>query len=390
MNFTYADRLTKLPPYLFVEIDRAKRKALSEGKDIIDMGIGDPDIATPQPIIDRLSEAAQEPKNHRYALDAGLPEFRKAISEWYERRFQIHLDPNTEVLPLIGSKEGIGHIPLAFINQGNRVLVPEPGYPVYQAGTWFAGGEPIYMSLLEKNNYLPDFSLLSKNDLSKAKLMFINYPNNPTGATANLSFYDEAFQFAKKNHIFVCHDAAYTEIYYGEKPHSFLEVPGAKDIGIEFHSLSKTFNMTGWRIGFAVGNAEILKGLAKVKSNLDSGIFYAIQWAGVEALRLPDQELQHLLEIYRERRDVLVKGLRSAGWKVKNPDASFYIWASVPSGLTSKGMALQLLEELGLVVTPGVGFGSSGEGYIRFSITLPVERIREAVLRLEKRVVGRN
>ncbi len=386
-QFEFADRLKKLPPYLFVEIDRAKRKAVSEGKDIIDLGIGDPDIPTPEPIIEALNSAAHDPKNHRYALDAGLSEFRKAIAAWYKNRFNVLLDPEKEVLPLIGSKEGIGHIPLAFINPGDKVLVPEPGYPVYQSGTWFAGGEPVYMSLLEKNHYLPDLDSLSKQDLSKVKLMFLNYPNNPTGAIASLDFFKKVFRFANERNIIVCHDAAYTEIYYENKPPSFLQVEGAKEIGVELHSLSKTYNMTGWRIGFAVGNAQILQGLAKVKSNLDSGIFQAIQWAGIRALSLTEKERAPLLNTYRERRDVLLKGLKEAGWKVSPLDASFYVWAKVPEGYDSKSLALKLLEETGIVATPGVGFGKSGEGYIRFSLTVPVKRIYEAVARLKNVVL---
>ncbi len=386
-SFEFADRLKKLPPYLFVEIDRAKRKAMSEGKDIIDLGIGDPDIPTPEPIIEALNSAAHDPKNHRYALDAGLSEFRKSIAEWYQKRFNVLLDPEKEVLPLIGSKEGIGHLPLAFINPGDKVLVPEPGYPVYQSGTWFAGGEPVYMSLLEKNHYLPDLDSLSKQDLSKVKLMFLNYPNNPTGAVASLDFFKKVVRFANERNIIVCHDAAYTEIYYENKPPSFLQVEGAKEIGVELHSLSKTYNMTGWRIGFAVGNALALQGLAKVKSNLDSGIFQAIQWAGICALSLSDSDRAPLLNTYRERRDVLLKGLKDAGWKVSPLEASFYVWAKVPEGYDSKSLALKLLEETGIVATPGVGFGKSGEGYIRFSLTVPVKRIYEAVTRLKSVVL---
>jgi LL-diaminopimelate aminotransferase len=382
----FAERLKKLPPYLFVEIDRVKRKALAEGKKIIDLGIGDPDLPTPFPIIEALSQAARDPKNHRYSLDAGLPEFRKAIAEWFEKRFGVNLNPDTEILPLIGSKEGIGHVPLAFINPGDQVLVPEPGYPVYQAGTWFAGGEPIYMSLLEKNDYLPDLDFFDSKDLQKTKLMFLNYPNNPTGATATLDFFKRVLQFAKKHQIIVCHDSAYTEIYYGDKPPSFLQIPGAKEMGIEFHSLSKTFNMTGWRVGFAVGNAELIQALAKVKSNLDSGIFQAIQWAGIKALSLSDKDREGLLKTYQERRDVLVQGLQEAGWSVKAPQASFYIWASFPGNRDSRSLALKLLEEMGIVATPGVGFGPSGEGYVRFSLTMPVDRIREAAERLKRLV----
>lgn len=380
----FSDRLSKLPPYLFLEIDRAKRKALESGKDIIDMGIGDPDLPTPAPIIDALNAASRDPKNHRYALDSGLPEFRRAIAHWYQNRFGVVLDPDREILPLIGSKEGIGHFPLAFVNPGDCVLVPEPGYPVYQSSTWFAGGECVYMSLLEENHYLPDFQQIPASILPRVKMMFLNYPNNPTGATASRDFFEKAIRFADHHQIILCHDAAYTEIYYDERPHSLLEFEGGKEIGVEFHSLSKTYNMTGWRIGFAVGNAKFIQGLAKIKSNLDSGIFYAIQWAGVRALQMTDGDRRGLLDTYRERRDVLVEGLKRAGWKIQNPKASFYVWTRIPERSDSKAFALRLLDETGIIATPGIGFGKSGEGYIRFSLTLPVTRIREAITRLNK------
>ena len=385
MNFEFSERLQKLPPYLFVEIDRAKKKALAKGVDIISLGIGDPDLPTPPNVIEKLYEGAQDQRNHQYAMDEGMPEFRKAIADWYNDRFGVILDAGTEVLPLIGSKEGIGHIHLGFVNPGDVVLVPEPGYPVYQSGTWFAEGKPVYMPLVSSNSFLPDFSQLNENDLKKARLLFLNYPNNPTGAVCDLSFFEEVVDFARKHDIIVCHDAAYTEMYYDdEKPHSFLEVSGAKDVGIEFHSLSKTYNMTGWRIGFAVGNSTVLDGLRKVKSNLDSGIFQAIQVAGVEALTGPQDYYQNMLTMYQDRRDVFVDGLNSLGWNVKKPKATFYIWIPVPPGYTSAELVMLLLEQAGIVTTPGNGFGTSGEGYIRAALTVPTERIKEALGRIKK------
>ncbi len=277
VEFELATRLKRLPPYLFAEIDKTKRELKKQGKNLIDLGIGDPDHATPAHVIEKLAAAAQDPQHHKYALDAGMPALREAIAQWYMRRFGVKLDPVTEVLPLLGSKEGIGHVPLAFVNNHDVVLVPDPGYPVYQGGAIFAGAEVYYMPLLEKNNYLPDLDAIDPQIARRAKMMFINYPNNPTAATADLGFFRSVIEFAEQYGIIVCHDGAYTEIAFdGYRPPSFLEVEGAKEVGIEFHSLSKTYNMTGWRVGFAVGNAKVIGGLARVKSNLDSGIFQAI------------------------------------------------------------------------------------------------------------------
>jgi LL-diaminopimelate aminotransferase len=378
-------RVKVLPPYLFAEIDRMKQKALAEGVDLIDLSVGDPDIPTPKHIIGRIRKAVINPLHHQYPSYAGMLSFRKAVADWYKRRFKVSLNPETEVLSLIGSKEGIGHIPLAFVNPGDVVLIPSPGYPVYPVATLFAGGRNHVMPLLEKNSYLPDLKIIPKDVLKKAKLMFLNYPNNPTAALADRSFFKRVIDFASRNDIIICHDAAYSEMYYGrQKPLSFLQVPGAKDVGIEFHSLSKTYNMTGWRIGFAVGNAEVIAGLGKIKSNLDSGIFQAIQEAGIEALKTKESVLAKNRKTYRERRDILIKGLKSAGLEVEQPEASFYLWVKVPFGFDSARFSTLLLNNAGILTTPGNGFGAHGEGYVRFALTLPAKRIREAVTRINE------
>lgn len=380
-----AQRIQELPPYLFVEIDRLKRQVMAEGKDVINLGVGDPDLPTPRHIIEKLYEAAKDSANHKYALDFGMPALREAIAAWYERRFSVTLDPQTEILPLLGSKEGIAHIPLAFVNPGDTVLVPEPGYPVYQSATILCGGYPYYMPLLEKNGYLPDLKEIDAQVAHRAKLMFLNYPNNPTGAVCDKSFFEKVVRLAQEYNIIVCHDAAYTEMAFdGYRPMSFLEVKGGKEVGIEFHSLSKTYNMTGWRVGFAVGNKEVIAALSKVKSNIDSGIFQAVQLAGVAALRGPQEPVVDALKIYKERRDILVNGLNKLGWKVEKPFATFYVWVPVPPGFTSSELTRILLEKAAIVTTPGNGFGKSGEGYIRMALTVPKERIREAVTRIER------
>lgn len=385
-DFQFAERLRKLPPYLFAEIDRMKQEVKKKGMDIIDLGIGDPDLPTPDFIIKKLQETAADPANHRYPSYAGLLQFRESVARWYKKRFNVDLDPEEEVISLIGSKEGIAHIPLAFVNNGEGVLVPSPGYPVYQASTIFAGGEPIEMPLMEENNFLPDLKSIDKNKLPGLKLMFINYPNNPTAAVAGKDFFKEVVEFARINNIIVCHDAAYSEITYdGYVAPSFLEIEGAKDVGVEFHSLSKTFNMTGWRIGFAVGNREIIKGLAALKTNIDSGIFQAIQLSAIEALNDSSDVLNKTMKIYHERRDILLEGLASIGWKVQKPQATFYVWAGIPEGEKSSiEVAKKLLQEKGIVVTPGVGFGRFGEGYLRFALTVRKERLKEAVERLKE------
>lgn len=387
-RFETADRLRQLPPYLFIEIDKLKKKALSDGADLIDLGIGDPDLPTLAPIVEELAQACRDPKNHPYPLGRGLVSFRIAVANWYKQRFGIILDPETEVLILIGSKEGIGHIPLAFVNPGDKVLIPDPGYPVYRASTIFAGGIPEIMPLRPENDWLPDFDSIQPDVLEKAKLMFLNYPNNPTSAIAGPEFFKKAVEAAQKNNFIICHDAAYSEIYFdSEKPSSFLQTEGARETGIEFHSLSKTFNMTGWRVGFAVGNREALSGLADIKSNLDSGQFHALQVAGIKALGLPESYTDDLRSIYKERRDILVNGLKNIGWEANNPHATFYVWCKVPHHYSSTEFASLLLTKTDIVATPGVGFGKYGEGYIRFSITSKKERLVEAVNRLAKLVL---
>jgi LL-diaminopimelate aminotransferase len=380
-----ASRIKTLPPYLFAAIDEMKQKAIARGVDIINLGIGDPDLPTPAPIIERIRQEAGNPKHHQYPSYEGMLAFRQAVADWYKWRFGVALDPAGEVLTLIGSKEGIGHVPLAFVDPGDVVLVPSPGYPVYPVGTSFAGGTSYFMPITKSNDYLPDLAAVPKDVARKAKLMFLNYPNNPTSATASKEFFKRAVEFAQEHRIIVCHDAAYSEIYYdGRKPPSFLEVDGAKEVGVEFHSLSKTFNMTGWRIGFAVGNKQVLAGLGKVKSNLDSGVFQAVQEAGIAALQSKDTLAANIRSVYQERRDVLLPGLKRIGLDVEPLRAAFYVWIAVPNGFTSTSFTAHVLEKAGIVTTPGNGFGAAGEGYIRMTVCTTKERLAEAVERLEK------
>ncbi|MGA1790732.1 MAG: LL-diaminopimelate aminotransferase [bacterium] len=385
-DFNFAERLNKLPPYLFAHLDQLKKAALSKGQDIIDLGVGDPDMPTPNHIIARLSTAAQDPRHHRYPSYTGLLSFREAVSEWYEAHFEISLDPGKEVLSLIGSKEGIGHIPLAFINPEEMVLVPDPGYPVYQNSVILAGGIPYTLPLLKGNHFLPDFEACDPGILDQCKLLFLNYPNNPTSAVTDKEFFQMAVNLALKHNFIICHDAAYSEIAYEDfRPPSILQVDGAKDVAIEFHSLSKTYNMTGWRIGFAVGNAQILEGLGKVKTNLDSGIFEPIQMAGIAALTGPQTEVQRMVSVYQERRDLLCDGLLELGFKLNKPKATFYLWIEVPQGFNSTSFSLLLLEKCGIVTTPGVGFGPHGEGYFRMTLTIDVRQIEKVLDRLKKK-----
>jgi LL-diaminopimelate aminotransferase len=379
-----ADRVKSIPPYLFATIDKMKHEALAKGVDVIDLSIGDPDIPTPQHIVAAMQAAVAKPEHHQYPSYEGMLSFRAAVADWYRTRFNVTLDPRTEVLSLIGSKEGIGHVTLAFVNPGDVVLVPSPGYPVYPVGTLFAGGQSYLMPITEQNGYLPDLKNIPEDILKRAKLMYLNYPNNPTSTCAPKSFFEEAVAFANKYNIIVCHDAAYSEVYFENKrPASFLEVDGAKEVGIEFHSLSKTYNMTGWRIGFAVGNAAVLAGLGKIKSNLDSGVFQAVQEASIAALKTDENILAGLRHIFQERRDVMFEGLTSLGIRVKKPEASFYLWANVPKGYNSSSFVAHLLDKAGVLGTPGVGFGAPGEGYIRFALTKDVKRIKEAVSRIK-------
>lgn len=381
----FARRIQNLPPYLFEQIDQAKRSAIDEGRDVIDLGVGDPDTATPDFIVEKAQSACGCPGNHQYPSGKGLPEFRNAVSAWYEKRFDVRLDPGEEVLPLLGSKEGIAHVPLAFVNPGDVVLVPEPGYPPYKSGTIIAGGEVSVMPLKAEKSFLPDLGAIDEKTASRAKIMFLNYPNNPTGAVCDETFYKEVVSFAKKHDIIVCADAAYTEISYdGYEPISFLQVEGAKSVGIEFHSLSKTFNMTGWRSAMALGNAELIKGLAKVKSNIDSGMFQAVQLASVEALGRAEKVKEDMNRIYRQRRDTLVGGLKRIGWEISFPKATFYVWAPVFGDHDSFSLAKALLDKADIVVTPGAGFGPSGEGYIRMALTKDVDILNKAVERIKE------
>jgi LL-diaminopimelate aminotransferase len=380
----FAHRIDKLPPYLFAEISRKMAQKRAQGVDVISFGIGDPDIPTPQHVLDALVEASRDPANHRYPETEGLPAFRRAVAHWYERRFGLSLDPQREVLSLIGSKEGVGHIALCFIDPGDLALVPDPGYPVYAVGTLFAGGEPYYLPLREENRYLPDLDVVPPDVARRAKLLWLNYPNNPTSAVAGLDFFERAVAFARRYDLAICHDGPYSEVAFdGYRPVSFLQATGAREVGVEFHSLSKTYNMTGWRIGMAVGNAAMIDALMRVKSNLDSGVPQAIQRMAIAALKGPQDCIDEHNAAYQRRRDRLVEALRAMGLAVQPPKASLYLWAHVPDGQTSIGFATRLLDDLGVVVTPGVGYGAVGEGYVRLSLTIPDDQLEEGVRRLK-------
>jgi LL-diaminopimelate aminotransferase len=383
LRLELADRLKRLPPYLFAEIDRQKQEARARGADLIDLGIGDPDLPTPPHVIDALARAAREPKNHRYPDYEGLLSFRRAAAEWYQRRFGVSLDPATEVLTLIGSKEGTAHMPMAFVNPGDVVLVPDPGYPVYAAGTWFAGGEPHFLPLRAERGFLPDLDAVPAGVLKRAKMLFLNYPNNPTAACATPEFFARVVDFARAHNLIVCHDAMYSELKFdGYEPPSFLQTPGAKEVGVEFHSCSKSYSMTGWRIAWVGGNRQVVAGLGRVKTNVDSGAFQAVQEAGIAALSGPQDYVAHVRGIYQERRDLVVAGLRKLGFPVTPPRATFFVWAPVPDGSDSRKWASRLLQDAGIVVTPGVGFGPSGEGFYRIALTVDKARIAEALDRL--------
>lgn len=377
-------RLQKLPPYLFAELDRKKKEVLKKGVDLISLGVGDPDKPTPPHIIEALKKAVENPKHHQYPFGSGLSAFREAAANFMKKRFKVSVDPNTELYSLIGSKEGIGHLPLAIVDPREIVLVPDPGYPVYQSSTLLADGDVYNMPLLKENNFLPNLEEIPTHVLDRASLMFIGYPNNPTSALATREFFEKVVKFAQKHSIIVAHDNAYSEMYFGEPPMSFLEVPGAKDVGVEFHSLSKTYNMTGWRIGWVCGNKDVIKQLATVKDNYDSGIFEAVQMAGVAALTGPQDCVKEMRNLYRERRDFLVPALQKMGWKVNNPEATFYVWSETPKGLKAMETVQHILENAHVMTTPGNGFGPSGEGYIRFALTVDVPRLEEALSRIQK------
>jgi LL-diaminopimelate aminotransferase len=379
----YADRIKNLPPYLFAGIDKAKQEARAKGVDVIDLSVGDPDLPTPDHIVQALKQAANDSSNHQYPSYEGKLAFRNAVADWYKKTFDIDLDPKNEVLTLIGSKEGIAHAPLAFINPGDVALVPDPAYPVYATATAFAGGEPAIMPLLRENGFLPDLDAIPADVARRAKIMFLNYPNNPIGATASEKFFGELVDYARDHNIIIMHDNPYSEIYYdGNRSLSILEIDGAKDVAVEFHSLSKTYNMTGWRIGSVVGNADVVAGIGKVKSNIDSGTFGAVQDAGIVALSSPKEVVDEIRKVYQQRIEILYKALKDIDLVLEKPRATLYLWAW--AGGSSIDYAAKLLERTGIVATPGLGFGKYGEGYMRFSITRETKRVEEAARRLEK------
>jgi LL-diaminopimelate aminotransferase len=378
-----ARRIEQLKPYLFVEINKKIAEKRAKGEEIISFAIGDPDIPTPAHVVEALCKASQDPANHRYPESEGLPELRQAIAVWYQRRFNVSLDPETEVLPLIGSKEGIGHIAFCFINPGDTALVPDPAYPVYAIGTQLAGGRPYYLSLKESNGFLPDLNGIRDYILEKTRLLWISYPNNPTGAVADLDFFNRVVEFARKHDILVCHDGPYSEVAFdGYQPVSLMQAEGARDVGVEFHSLSKSYNMTGWRIGMVVGNAAAVGALRTLKSNLDSGIPQAIQYMAIEALNGPQDCIAEHNNTYQRRRDLIVEVLTNIGLEVALPKAGLYVWARVPEGYNSVDFTTDLLDQVGVAVTPGVGYGRSGEGYVRISLTIPDAALVKGLSRL--------
>ena len=383
-SIEFSDRLKELPPYLFVEIDKAKRAAVAQGRDVINLGIGDPDYPTHGHIVEAMKKAVDDGAHHHYALDAGLPKLRQEIGVWMAHRFSVSLDPDTEIYPLIGSKEGLAHLPLGIVNPRDKVILTDPAYPAYQASVIFAGGKITRVPLKAGNDFLPDLEKIK--NINGAKMIVVNYPNNPTATTATKEFYQDLVAIALEKNLIIVSDMAYSEVYFdGIKPPGILEIEGAKDIAIEFHSFSKTYYMTGWRIGWACGNAKLIAALAKVKTNFDSGIFQAIQVAGMAALKTPEETIEEMRQLYQERRDYLINGLRGLGWKIPPPKAAYYAWAKIPKGFTDSLETSRIfLEKADVVVTPGVGFGEAGEGYIRMALTVPKERINQAVERLRK------
>jgi LL-diaminopimelate aminotransferase len=383
MKIELANRIRELPPYLFARIDALKNEERKKGRDLIDLGIGDPDLPTAPHIVEALARAARDPATHRYPSYVGLEDFRKAAAGFMKTRFNLTFDHQKEVICVIGSKEAIAHFPFAFVNPGDLVLCPDPGYPVYATLTRFAGGEPYFLPLRRENGFLPDLDAVPADVARRAKILWINYPNNPTAALAAPGFYQKVVAFAEKNDVIVASDLAYSEMYYEAPPPSFLETAGAREVGIEFHSLSKTYNMTGWRVGWACGNAQLVAGLGQVKTNVDSGCFEAVQHAAIVALTGDQSCVERQREIYRERRDVLCGGLARAGFDVLTPRASFYTLVANPPGLSSLEFAARLLTEAGVVATPATGFGPSGEGYVRLTVCADRARLVEAVERMK-------
>jgi len=380
-----AKRMSRIPPYLFAEIDRKVREKKAAGIDVISLGIGDPDLPTPARIVSAAQEAVADPANHQYPSYFGLRELREAIADWYRGRFRVRLDPDSQVLPTLGSKDGISHVPFAFVDPGDVVLAPDPGYTPYATGAIMAEGEPHLLPLTLENGWLPDLDAVPADVRRRAKLLWLNYPNNPTAATAPDAFFERAIAFCRENGIILCHDAPYSEIAFeGYRPPSLLQFPGAMEVGLEFHSVSKTYNMTGWRLGWICGNAELVRAVGQLKTNLDSGIFQAVQWASVEALRGGEQDTKAANAVYHRRHQKVAEVLNRTGWDIRPPRATFYVWAPVPPGYDSIGFAAHVLDQAAVNLTPGVGFGAHGEGYFRLSVTAPDARLDEALSRLEK------
>lgn len=386
-----SERLNKIPPYLFAEIDRKIAEAKAKGHDIISLGIGDPDTPTIPSVVEAMHKAIDDPKTHDYPPYNGTADFRKESCEWMKNRFGVELDPDTEMLANIGSKEAIAHVFFAMVDEGDYTLVPDPGYPVYKNATIFAGGTSYPMPLTADNKFLPDFDKIPEEIAKKSKLMFLNYPNNPTGATCDLAFLKKAVDFCKKYDILLCHDMAYCEMTYdGYVAPSVLQVDGAKDIAIEFYSHSKSYNMTGWRVGFVCGNAEAIKALGTIKNNIDSGTFKAIQAAAIEAYHAPHEQIDKLNQMYKERKEVMEAGLRELGWEVEPSKATFYLWLPVPKGFTSEEFVTLMLDKAHVVVPPGNGYGQGGEGFFRIALTRPVEEIKEALKRMKDAGISYN
>ncbi|MEA3368033.1 MAG: LL-diaminopimelate aminotransferase [Planctomycetota bacterium] len=382
---TESDRLKALPPYLFAEIDRKKKAAIAAGRPVINLGIGDPDTPTPTFIIEAAQRAVADPATHQYALDRGDARFREAIATFFQKRFGVPLDPDTEILPAQGTKDTLSHLPMAMMNPGDVGLSPDPGYPVYHPSIRFAGGEVVRFPLAPDRGFLPDLEAIGADVLARAKLIYLNYPNNPTAAAAPRAFYEQAVAWARAHEVLIAQDAAYSEVYFEEPPLSILEVEGGRDVAVEFHSLSKTFSMTGWRVGWVAGNADVIASLVALKSNMDNGVFTAMQWAGAAALAGYDRpEVHDLRAMYRRRRDALVAALEAAGLEVNRPEATFYVWVTCPAGLDSRSFADRLLAEADIVATPGIGYGKGGEGFVRFALTVPQEQLEEAAGRIEQ------
>ena len=380
-----AERLSGLPPYVFARLDELKARAREQGLDLIDLGMGNPDGSAPQPIIDAAIAALQNPSNHGYPPFEGTASFRQAITTWYQRCYGVELNPDSEALPLIGSKEGLGHLALAYVNPGDVVLVPTPAYPAHFRGPLIAGAKIHSLHLSAANNWLIDLDKIPEDVARQAKILYFNYPNNPTTATAPREFFEEVVKFARHYEILLVHDLCYAELAFdGYQPTSLLEIPGAKEIGVEFHTLSKTYNMAGWRVGFVVGNSDIIQGLRTLKTNLDYGIFSAIQKAAETALQLPDEYIQEVQHRYRTRRDFLIEGLGKLGWKIPPSKATMYLWVETPVGQGSTEFALDVLQKTGVVITPGNAFGEAGEGYVRISLIAECDRLEEVLKRFER------